>query len=160
MSELLQDVRYGVRTLRNGWGVTLVAIASLAVAIGGNTAVFGLIDSLLFQPMSVTAPERLVVLQERKKEAPANLNTLATSLANWADLAERSRTTEGHNGVRYAPVPQSESRRTGPAIRLRLCAGRLGRYPHCAGQAGIRERGASRVVRGLPGRLRTGRSVS
>ena len=115
MSELLQDVRFGVRTLRKGWGVTLIAIASLAVAIGGNTAVFGLIDNLLFQPLSVREPDRLVVMQERRKEAPANASTLATSLANYADLAERSRTTTGwaayrptvlgmRAGVRFATV--------------------------------------------------------
>jgi hypothetical protein len=89
MTELAQDVRFALRTLRRGWGITLVAIVSLAVAIGGNTAVFGLISSLLFQPLSVTEPERLVVMQERTREQPATLSTLSTSLATHADLAER-----------------------------------------------------------------------
>jgi putative ABC transport system permease protein len=95
MPALVQDIRFAVRTLRKGWGITLVAVLSLAVAIGGNTAVFGLIKGLLFQPMSVEQPERLVVLQERRKEQPASLGTLSVSLATHADLGERSRSAAG-----------------------------------------------------------------
>lgn len=100
MSEILQDVRFAIRMLRRGWGVTLLAIGSLAVAIGGNTAVFGLITALLFQPLSVEDPERLVLLQERTVEQPPILSTLSTSLALHADMAQRSRTTEGWAALR------------------------------------------------------------
>jgi putative ABC transport system permease protein len=119
MSELVQDVRFAVRMLRRGWGVTLIAIGSLAVAIGGNTAVFGLINSLLFQPLSVEAPDRLVVLQERTLEQPNVLSTLTTSLAMQADMAERSHTTSAwaslrptilglRDGDRSEPIPAAE----------------------------------------------------
>ena len=123
MSELLQDVRFGLRTLRNGWGVTLVAIVSLAVAIGGNTAVFGLIDSLLFRPMSAQAPERLVVLQEREKESPANLSTLATSLANYADLAEQSRTTSAWAAYRPTTLGLRGPERSEPVTGAQVTIG-------------------------------------
>jgi putative ABC transport system permease protein len=123
MSELLQDVRFGVRTLRKGWGVTLIAIASLAVAIGGNTAVFGLIDNLLFQPLSVREPDRLVVMQERRKEAPANLSTLATSLANYADLAERSRTTTGWAAYRPTVLGMRGPDRSEPVTGAQVTTG-------------------------------------
>jgi putative ABC transport system permease protein len=123
MSELLQDVRFGVRTLRKGWGITLVAIASLAVAIGGNTAVFGLIDNLLFQPLSVREPDRLVVMQERRKEAPANLSTLATSLANYADLAERSRTTTGWAAYRPTVLGMRGTDRSEPVTGAQVTTG-------------------------------------
>ena len=53
MSELMQDVRFALRMLRRGWGVTLVAIMSLAVAIGGNTAVFGLIKQAVHNCVGV-----------------------------------------------------------------------------------------------------------
>jgi predicted permease len=90
MTELIQDLRFALRTLKKAWGVAGVAVLSLAVAIGGNTAVFGLINSLLFRPLTVAEPERLVVLQERRQEQPSNLSTLTTSLANYADLEERA----------------------------------------------------------------------
>lgn len=93
MSEFIQDLRFAVRTLRRGWGVTLIALGSLAVAIGGNTAVFGMINALLFPPLPGTEPERIIMIQERPVEQPATLSTLTTSLATHADLAERSRTT-------------------------------------------------------------------
>ncbi len=93
MSEFMQDIRFAVRTLRRGWGVTLIALGSLAIAIGGNTAVFGMINALLFPPLPGTEPERLILIQERPVEQPPTLSTLTTSLAMHADLAERSRTT-------------------------------------------------------------------
>lgn len=119
MADLVQDIRFALRVLKRSWGVTLIAVASLSVAIGGNTAVFALIDSLLFQPMSASEPERLVVLQERRVQQPEGLSTLTTSLATHADLAERSRTTEGwtalrstvlglRNGDRSEPITSAE----------------------------------------------------
>lgn len=125
MSELLQDIRFAWRTLRKGWGVTTVAIASLAVAIGGNTAVFGLINSLLFQPIMADAPERLVVLQERRKDAPggARLSTLATSLATHADLAERSRTTSGWAAYRFTILGLRGTDRSEPIQSAQVTAG-------------------------------------
>ena len=57
-----RDLRLAVRTLRATPVVTVVAILSLALGIGANTAIFGLINSLIFRPLPVDAPEQLVVL--------------------------------------------------------------------------------------------------
>lgn len=92
MGTFVQDVRFAARVLRRSWGATLIAVLSLAVAIGGNASVFALIDSFLFQPLSVVEPERLVVVQERSVQQPEGLSSLSTSLPTHADLAERSRT--------------------------------------------------------------------
>ncbi|MGH9663867.1 MAG: ABC transporter permease [Bryobacteraceae bacterium] len=59
-----QDFRFGVRTLRNNPGVTLVAIFSLALGIGANTAIFNLIDSVLVKSLPVRDPQRLVLLSD------------------------------------------------------------------------------------------------
>ena len=56
---MLQDLRYAVRTLRNAPGFTLVAVLSLALGIGANTALFSLIDRLLLATLPVHEPERL-----------------------------------------------------------------------------------------------------
>jgi len=45
MANFLRDTRFALRMLRKRWGITLVAVASPAVAIGGNTAVFSLISA-------------------------------------------------------------------------------------------------------------------
>ncbi len=67
MAQLMRDTRFALRMLRKRWGITLVAVASLAVAIGGNTAVFSLVSAVVLQPTSVVAPERVVLVQERLK---------------------------------------------------------------------------------------------
>ncbi|MEJ2202513.1 MAG: ABC transporter permease [Gemmatimonadota bacterium] len=123
MTELTQDVRFALRTLKKGWGVAAVAVLSLAVAIGGNTAVFGLIHSLLFQPLSVTEPERLVVLQERRQEQPSNLSTLTTSLPNYADLKERATGAAGWAAFRPTVLGLRGSDRAEPVSSAQVTTG-------------------------------------
>src|SRR5688572_7562573 len=60
LSDVLQDVRYGVRLLRRERGFSAVAILTLTLAIGGNAAIFSLFNSLLLKPLPVAAPEQLV----------------------------------------------------------------------------------------------------
>jgi predicted permease len=62
MSTLLQDLKYGLRQLRRNPGFTIVAVLSLALAIGANTAIFSLLDVLLLRDLPVQHPERLVEL--------------------------------------------------------------------------------------------------
>jgi predicted permease len=59
--EMLQDLRYGARMLLRGKTFTAVAVLSLALGIGANTAVFSLIDALLLRALPVREPERLVL---------------------------------------------------------------------------------------------------
>jgi predicted permease len=58
---LLQDVRYGFRTMRKNPGFTATAVLSLALGIGANTAIFRLFDALLFRALPVASPGELVL---------------------------------------------------------------------------------------------------
>jgi putative ABC transport system permease protein len=62
MSAFLQDIRYAVRTLRRTAGLTLVIVASLAIGIGANTAIFSVVNALLLKPLPYPDPGRLAVL--------------------------------------------------------------------------------------------------
>src|SRR5262249_54694327 len=68
LETLLADVRYAARWLRRSPGFTAVAIASFAIGIGFNTALFTLVDAVLFRPLPVERPDRLVDVYRRASD--------------------------------------------------------------------------------------------
>ncbi|HET7214407.1 MAG TPA: ABC transporter permease [Terriglobia bacterium] len=71
IEELVQDVRYGLRQLRRNPGFTLVAVLTLALGIGANTAVFSIINGLMLRTLPVRDPGRLVELLHQYPGEPA-----------------------------------------------------------------------------------------
>ena len=71
MASMLADLRFAARLLVRAPGFTLVAVASLALGIGANAAIFGAINGLLLTPIAAVAPDRLVAVFTSDFSGPA-----------------------------------------------------------------------------------------
>src|ERR1700688_1526996 len=72
LENLVQDASYGVRAMRRSPGVTLVALLSLALGIGANTAIFSLLDAVLLRSLPVKNPQQLVLLGQGEMRGIGN----------------------------------------------------------------------------------------
>src|SRR6185369_470062 len=92
MGTLLQDLRYGLRMMLKSPGVTAIAIGTLALGIGINTAVFSLVDVLMFRPFPYPHAERLVQIWENN--LPKGWDESSVAAANFRDWQSESRSFE------------------------------------------------------------------
>src|SRR5215208_6444143 len=99
MTTLLQDLRFGLRTLAKRPGFALVAVLTLALGIGANTAIFSLVNAVLLRPLPFRDAERLVVVYETTQSVPRDF----ISVPNLEDYRAGSRSFEGFATF----VPQS-----------------------------------------------------
>jgi len=91
IESLFGDLRFGLRLLRRSPGFSLLAVLTLALGIGANTAIFSLVRSVLWSPLPYPDPADLMLLSERSADSG---DTTSTSFATWVDWRARSRQFE------------------------------------------------------------------
>ena len=92
MRDLLQDLRYASRTLRRSWALTLVIVASLAIGIGANSAIFSVVNALLLKPLPYPEADRLAVLWLRSPGI--NIPQDWPSPGQYLDIQQENRSFE------------------------------------------------------------------
>ena len=96
LEDLWQDARYALRSLRKHPGFTVIAIFTLALGIGANTAIFSVINAVLLRPLPYADADRLVVLTETVAERP-----IGVSYPNFVDFRNQSTAFENVAAVRH-----------------------------------------------------------
>src|SRR5215207_6340145 len=92
MNKLFQDLRYGARMLVKQPGFTLVAVITLGLGIGANTAIFSLVNSILLRPLPFREPDRLVRMLQASPML--GLSSWGVSQADFAAYREQNRSFE------------------------------------------------------------------
>jgi hypothetical protein len=105
MQTLWQDMRYGFRRLIKAPGFALIAILSLALGIGANTAVFSLVNMILFRPLPVANPEEIVSVSVVSKDE----SVAAFSYPNYVDFRDRNEVLSGLLASRFTPMSLSRN---------------------------------------------------
>jgi len=109
MSKLAQSFKYALRRLTNSPGFTIVAVLTLALGIGANSAMFSIINAVLLRPLPYRDPQRLVLLSEHWPQFPR----LSLSYLNFRDWRDQSHSFEAVAAVRnnvmtMTGVPEAE----------------------------------------------------
>ncbi|HEY3739522.1 MAG TPA: ABC transporter permease, partial [Bryobacteraceae bacterium] len=96
VDDVLQDVRYAIRALRSSPGFAAIAILSLALGIGANTAIFSLINAVMLKTLPVSHPEQLVELALKSEDGLAFTNPI------WEQVRDRQDVFSG--AFAYSPI--------------------------------------------------------
>ncbi len=121
MRTLMQDLRYGVRTLRKIPAFTAVAILTLALGIGANTAIFSVVNGVLLRPLPYRDPSRLVLIAEKSP-----FPVISTSYENYVDWRDQSKSFEAMEATRAGSITLTGA---GEPERLIVRMATAGLYP-------------------------------
>src|SRR6476620_7779848 len=106
MSALRQDIRFGWRQLLKHPGFTGVAILSMALGIGANTAIFSLVDTVLLRPLPVREPSQLIAVDGQLRNVT---DFTLQSYLNYKDYRDRNTVFSGMLAYRFVVASLSHN---------------------------------------------------
>jgi predicted permease len=115
---MLKDIRFAFRMLVKNPGFTLVAVLSLAIGTGANSAMFSLADALLLRPLPVARPGEVLTVASRTPKDPFG----QTSYRDYADLRDNSHTVQGMVATTLLGVGFTASKDALPQVKYGLLA--------------------------------------
>ncbi|OLB96176.1 MAG: hypothetical protein AUI02_02640 [Acidobacteria bacterium 13_2_20CM_2_57_12] len=124
METFWQDVRFAARMLAKSPGFTLVAVLTLALGIGANTAIFSVVDAVLLRRLPVDSPDRLVAVHNRLPKV--NLPRTEISALQFRDYADRTDVFESAAAITF---PNYNLTGTDQPLRLRGMRTTAGLFP-------------------------------
>ena len=103
MENLIKDIRYAIRSMLRTPGFTTIAILSLALGIGANAAIFSLVNTILFRPLPVSEPARLVEVTPMRPGADLG----SFSYPIYRDFRDRNEVFDAMAVYRFTPISLS-----------------------------------------------------
>src|SRR5947209_15714941 len=97
---MIQEIRFAIRRLAKSPAFVVIAVLTLALAIGANTAVLSLVNALLVRPLPYRAPDQLVLILQHFRTQ--NLERIPVSPPEFQDYATRTRTFDEVGAFGYA----------------------------------------------------------
>src|SRR5215467_12026944 len=94
--EMFQDLRFGVRMLLKDKAFTAVAVLTLALGVGANTAIFSVVNAVLLRPLPFKSPQQLVWIEE-SSDSPGRNPVLGRHFLEWSDQSRALESIAGYS---------------------------------------------------------------
>jgi putative ABC transport system permease protein len=151
MTGIVQDLRFSFRSLLKQPGFALIAIGTLALAIGANTAVFSVLDKVLIRPLPIADPDRVVVIWPRERANPTTIGEISHwTFRSWQQDARSFEALAAIGSVNWNMVLREQGEAaTLPVAAVSASFFPLVRTPAALGRTLLPEddrRGAANVV--------------
>jgi macrolide transport system ATP-binding/permease protein len=115
---LWQDVRYGCRMLGKNPGFTTIAVASLAIGVGANCAIFSFADALLLRPLPVARPGEVMTVGSMNSLESLRATALVSSYRDYVDVRDRAKSYEGLAAFSYTTAGFASDSKNTPKLKM------------------------------------------